>query len=611
MSSTGASVEIRMHPRRKAHPRGAWIAGAVVLLAAISALAAVSREATSAAPAVSHRAKPFPSPPQAPGAKPTAGKADTGRPNILVVMSDDQTQDSQRFMPAVNSLVGARGAVFRNSFVSNPLCCPSRATFLTGQYSRNNHVQTNTPPLGGYESLDNTNTLPVWLQDSGYYTSLIGKYLNGYDNQPQPQTIPPGWTNWQGTTRTYRYYDWQMNENGTLVNYGTEPSDYQTDVFTRKALNLISDRAGKSKPWFMWLTYLAPHDGAPNPNPQPPANCSGTAKPAPRDAGAYDSEPLPMPPNFNESDLSDKPSFRADDPLLTQTDIDTITRYYHCRLASLNAVDDGVASIIDELKRTGQLKNTYVIYTSDNGFFAGEHRIPMGKRKPYEPALRVPLQIRGPGIKPGTDVRELVVNADLAPTIAKLAHAKPRLKIDGRPLQSIWDNPRIQRGRELLLSGTQKRFSGMRNRRYLFINYVNHERELYDLQGDSQELANVYDNPAYAAAQAAVEKEFERLRLCAGERCEHGTGVELRVIRKQGTKKPCARRPTAVRAERPGGEIETVLFKRNGGSAIADADPPFEVRIPDGSPTKVRVDARVDLLDGRRVTRSLTPAVCD
>ena len=526
-------------------------------------------------------------------------------------MTDDQTQASQKFLDTVNHRIGGAGAVFRDSFASNPLCCPSRATFLTGQYSRNNGVQTNSLPDGGYLSLDNKNTLPVWLQDSGYNTTLIGKYLNGYDKEPQPQTIPPGWTNWQGATRTYQYYGYQLNQNGRLVDYGNDVADYQTDVYTEKAVKVIGKRAKSSKPWFMWLAYLAPHSGGPNPSPQPPGDCGGTAKPAPRDADAYDNEPLPQPPSFNESDVSDKPSFIADNPPFSQGDIDAITNEYRCRIGSLNAVDDGVDKLIDKLRDTGQLNNTYVIFTSDNGFFAGEHRIPTGKRRAYEPSIRVPLQIRGPGIKPGTEIKDLAVNADVAPTIVKLTGAKAGLKMDGRPLLQMWRHPSIQRGRQILLSGTRKRYTGLRNRRYLYVRYVDKQHELYDLRGDSDELANVYDDPAYADAQEAIEKQFEKLRHCAGARCQDGPKVVLRTIRKGGPGKPCKRRPIGVRAIREGGGIEGVLFKVKGGSAINDLAPPFEVPIPKGaSPGKTVVDARVDLLDGRRVTLSIKPGVC-
>ncbi|CAN5394260.1 sulfatase [soil metagenome] len=549
-----------------------------------------------------------------PGLQAKPSKANGARPNILVIESDDQSQEAQRVMDVVNRRIGGQGATFRDSFVSDPLCCPSRAAFLTGQYARNNGVRTNSPPDGGYSALDNSNTLPVWLQDSGYYTSLIGKYLNGYERTPQPQTIPAGWTNWQGTTVTYKYYDYQLNENGQLVDYGEDPADYQTDVFTQKAVDLIQQQQGTRKPWFTWLTYLAPHGGGPEPSPNPPANCGDTAKPAPRDAGAFDDEPLPIGPSFNESDVSDKPSFIADQSLFSSGTINEIQRRYRCRLGSLLALDDGVDRIIDTLRQTGQLDNTYIIYTSDNGWFDGQHRITSGKRRLYEPSIRVPLMIRGPGIKPGTEVKDLAINTDLAPTIASLAKAGDdvRRKFDGRSLRPFWLKPSRQRGRQLLLDGTRKRGSAIRNRRYYFAHFVTGEYEMYDLANDPDELQNVYGDPNYADAQAALTADLDALKRCAGARCTRSTGAKLVIQRRGNRPRQCARPPRAARLIVPGGGIDRVAFKVDSAATVLDTEPPFGVEISPGQASRAQltVDARVELLDGRRVTLSKTATIC-
>ncbi len=536
------------------------------------------------------------------------------RPNILVIESDDQSSETQRVMPIVNQQIAAKGATFSNSFVSDPLCCPSRAAFLTGQYARNNGVRTNTLPDGGYQALDNSNTLPVWLQDSGYYTSLIGKYLNGYEKTPQPQTIPPGWTNWQGTTVTYKYYDYQLNENGHLVDYGEDPADYQTDVFTQKAVDLIQQRQGTAKPWFTWLTYLAPHGGGPDPNPNPPANCEDTAKPAPADAGAFADEPLPMPPSFNEDDVSDKPSFIANQASFTQGTIDEIKRRYHCRLGSLLALDRGVGRIIDALRQTGQLNNTYIIYTSDNGWFDGQHRISSGKRRLYEPSIRVPLLIRGPGIKPGTTVKDLALNTDLSPTIVRWARAAAdvRRKFDGRPLQPALAQPSRQRGRQLLLNGTRKRGTAIRNHRYYFAHFVTGEYEMYDLQSDPDELQNIYGDPAYAKAQQALQADLEKLKNCAGARCTRGTGALIRLKRRSGPGRACTRGTVSARVIVPDGGLQQVAFRINSGPETLDTEPPFEISVPTSErrAKKLRIHALSDPIDGRRVTIDADAAIC-
>ena len=371
----------------------------------------------------------------APPASAGPAKAGSAHPNVLVIETDDQTAASMSVMSNVNSRIVARGATFQNSFVNYSLCCPSRSTFLTGQYEHNHGVLGNSSPDGGFgrfESLHGTNNLAVWLQHSGYYTGLIGKYLNGYSNSPP---VPPGWSEWHGAApRTQDVYDYTINQNGTPVHYGTRRADFKQDVLTGKAVDFVDRRAPKPNPFFLWLTYTAPHAGGPNPNPQPPANCDGTAKPAPRHAHSFDSEPLLMPPNYNEADVSDKPAEISSRPPLTAADTATITRHYRCRLESLLSVDEGVNSIMDALKATGELSNTYVVFTSDNGFFHGEHRIPGGKLHIYEESIRVPLAIRGPGIPHGGKVRDLAINADLAPTIVDVTGARPRLTMDGRSL---------------------------------------------------------------------------------------------------------------------------------------------------------------------------------
>ena len=174
-----------------------------------------------------------------------------------------------------------------------------------------------------------TNTLAVWLQQAGYYTGHIGKYLNGYEQVPN--TIPPGWTEWHGSTRTYQFYGYQLNEQGALVDYGTTADQYSTDVYTQKAVDFVHRRAPESQPFFLWLAYLAPHGGGPNPSPQPPDDCQSTAKPAPRHANAFDDEPLPQPPSFNEADVSDKPAAIQSRAPLTDAQTANIQREYRCR----------------------------------------------------------------------------------------------------------------------------------------------------------------------------------------------------------------------------------------------------------------------------------------
>ncbi|MEK6328726.1 MAG: sulfatase [Actinomycetota bacterium] len=441
-----------------------------------------------------------------------------GRPNVVVIETDDQTVESMRVMDNVNSLIGGQGVTFENSFVNYSLCCPSRATFLTGQYMHNHGVLGNAPPNGGFgrfQALHGNNNLAVWLQDSGYYTGMIGKYLNGYSNNPR---VPPGWSEWRAAAPdTQEVYNYTLNENGTLVHYGQNPADFKQDVLTGKAVGFVNRRAPLPRPFFLWLTYTAPHGGGPNPNPNPPFNCNGTAKPAPRHAHAFDSEPLPRPANFNEADVSDKPAEIRNRARLSAGQIADIQRKYRCRLESILSVDEGVKKIVDALRAKGELADTVLMFTSDNGFFHGEHRIPSGKMHIYEESIRVPLAMRGPGIPRGVNVSDLSINADLSPTIVEAANASPGLVMDGRSLTPVAQQPGLEQGRELLIE--QPSFAAIRTERYMYAEHGTGEQELYDLNNDPFELQSRHNAPAYASIKAQLAARLHELQNCTGPSC--------------------------------------------------------------------------------------------
>jgi arylsulfatase A-like enzyme len=441
-----------------------------------------------------------------------------GRPNIIVIESDDQTQESMKVMDNVNSLIGAQGVTFANSFVNFSLCCPSRATFMTGQYAHNHGVWSNRGPQGGFnrfEALHAHDNLAVWLQRAGYYTAMIGKYLNNYANRPP---VPPGWSEWHaGAPYEQRVYDYPLNNNGTVTQYGQAPSDFKDDVLTRKAVGLVNRRAPRTQPFFLWLTYTSPHVGGP-PTPNPPHDCQDAAKPAPRDAHAFDNEPLPMPPNFNEADVSDKPRQIRRLPRLNSNQIADIQRKYRCELESLLAVDLGVKKVIDALQKNGELDNTLIIDTSDNGYFHGEHRIPGDKMHVYEESIRVPLEMRGPGVPQGVTVNPLVVNADLAPTIVDAANANhDGVVMDGRSLLPVVRHPGLESNRELLIE--EPTVKAIRTERYLYAEYNTGEKELYDLQNDPYELQSLHNDPAYASVKAQLASRLHKLKKCAGSSC--------------------------------------------------------------------------------------------
>jgi arylsulfatase A-like enzyme len=454
-----------------------------------------------------------------PGAPSIDQATAAARPNVVVIETDDQTLESMKVMQNTNSLIGAAGATFANSFVNYSLCCPSRSTFLTGQYAHNHRVWTNTSPNGGFdrfESLHANNNLATWLQGAGYHTAMIGKYLNNYENQPP---VPPGWSEWHALAPDpYRAYDYTLNNGGKLVKYGHRPADYQQDVLTGKAVDFVNRRAAQPAPFFLWLTYSVPHTGPDHyTDPNPPTNCDDAPKPPPRYAHAFDAEPLPRPPNFDEQSVADKPAAIRQRPRLGPSAVTFIERNYRCELESLLAVDEGVKRLIAALKASGVLNDTLVIYTSDNGFFHGEHRIVQGKLRIYEESIRVPLEMRGPGIPKGVTIDPLVVNADLAPTIVDAANARHRLVMDGRSLLPVALDPTIDRNRELLIE--EPTVKAIRTERYVYVEYRNGERELYDLADDPYELHSLHQAPAYASVMATLRHRLRDLKSCAGAEC--------------------------------------------------------------------------------------------
>jgi arylsulfatase A-like enzyme len=456
-----------------------------------------------------------------------------GRANVLVIETDDQTLESMKVMHGVNSLIGAHGATFTNSFVNYSLCCPSRATFLTGQYAHNHGVWSNQGARGGFprfEALHAHNNLAVWLKRAGYHTALIGKYLNRYANRPR---VPPGWSEWQAAAPDDQgVYDFTLNDDGKLVHLHNHPADFKQDVLTRRAVNFIGRRARQPQPFFLWLTYTAPHVGYPEPNPNPPTNCGRAAKPPPRYSKAFAHAPLPMSPNFNEADVSDKPASIQKWPPLSSDQILDIRRKYRCELESLLSVDDGVKKLVSALRASNQLDDTLIIYTSDNGFFHGEHRLPEGKMRPYEESIRVPLEMRGPGIPSGVKVNPLVINADLAPTIVDAANATAGLTMDGRSLLPVVHRPAVDANRALLieepgqLAGVQAwgpGFEAIRTPRYIYVENRGEDPELYDLKQDPFELRNVVSSPAYSSRRATLAARLHRLENCAGRSCRAGS----------------------------------------------------------------------------------------
>jgi N-acetylglucosamine-6-sulfatase len=538
------------------------------------------------------------------------------KPNIIVLETDDQTLASMSVMSKTQELLGDRGVTFTRSFASYSLCCPSRATLYTGQYAHNHGVLGNGPPAGGYTRLDKGNWLPLWLQAAGYRTMHVGKFLNGYGQFSPPTEVPPGWNDWNGTVdpSTYRFYGYTVNENGTLQTYGAanEPEFYSTDFFARRANELIGAAAPSPQPFFLSVAFLAPHSGAPR-EPDDPLG-QPTPAVAPRHVNAFSSVALPLPPSFNEADVSDKPAAIQRRPPIGVATAAAIREGYQQRLESLLAADEAVASIVDALRATGELDQTLILFTSDNGFFHGEHRVPQGKVLPYEPSIRLPLLMRGPGVPAGERLGQLVTNADLAPTIVDAAGARPGRAQDGRSLLDLVKDPGAQWGRELLLEGGTNQgltFAGLRNYRWKYIEYVTAGKELYDLENDAHELNNLAGDPALAPLRAAMAARLAALRTCAGSGCRQRPALRLDAARRRCRFVVAVRGPDAQAIERveflvrrrppPGERDGPASFRR----LAYDRSAPFRKRLrPTGvlPGRRFLLRAKVRLDDGRAVT---------
>jgi arylsulfatase A-like enzyme len=570
------------------------------------------------------------------GLLPAAAEA---RPNIVFVMTDDQTASSTTYQRNV-SLIQGQGTTFTRTIASYPLCCPSRATYLSGQYSHNHGVIHNAGPFGGYTRFDHSNALPIWLQQAGYRTMHVGRYLNGYGVQnPDMTEVPPGWTDWISAVgdHVFNYERWQTNEYGQVFSRPgpDHPGEHQTDFFGRRAAELIDQAAPSEQPFFLSLTFPAPHSGFPLESDDPPF--LATPYPAPRHRDAFAGTPLPRPPNFDEADVTTKPQHVADRPRLSPEWIAAIQENYQQELESLQSVDDAVGAVLNALQRSGEAQDTLLIYTSDNGFFHGEHRLPSEKILPYDEAARIPLIMRGPGVPSGRKLDNLVSNIDWAPTIVDAADARAGRLMDGTSLFETIEDPRRVPGREIVLeNGTGANgvamFRALRNERYLWIDHkFSGEYELYDLLEDPYQLRNLEDLDSYAEIRAALRSRLRRLQRCRGARACGASRPRLKLAARQEQPPPKPKRRQRRRggartaatcvdrnlrlavAGRDLGELARVDYYRGTRKLRATRRTPFTVRVrrralPRGRTLTLR--ALATTIDGRRATYDRRVRVC-
>ena len=428
--------------------------------------------------------------------------------------------DDYEYMPQTRQLLTEGGVTFEEAFVTHSLCCPSRASILRGQYTHNHQVLNNARPEGGFEKFRSLgyedSTVATWLQSEGYQTALIGKYLNGYARRGDETYIPPGWDEWHAVLRGDGYYDYQMNENGAIVSYGKSGQDYYTDVLAGKARDYVQRSASgaNSSPFFMYLAPATPH---------------GPFIPAPRHEDTYADDETPRPPSFDEPDVEDKPAWVRDLPRLDPGEIESVDNAYRNRLEMLLSLDEMVAGLVEELEAIGVLENTYIFFTSDNGYHLGEHRLKLGKRTVYEEAARVPLAVRGPGVPAGQTVGELALNTDFAPTIAELTGASAPDFVDGRSLAPLLGNTPPETWRSAFLlehwsggGGAPQQtptYAAIRTETHKYVEHDTGEEELYDLSSDPHELESLHESAGSALIEG-LRSRLKDLKACAGESCQ-------------------------------------------------------------------------------------------
>ncbi|KAJ5108211.1 hypothetical protein N7456_004886 [Penicillium angulare] len=443
-------------------------------------------------------------------------------PNFLFVITDDQDLqlDSTSYTPHILRHVRDKGTSFHNHFVTTALCCPSRVSLWTGRQPHNTNVTDVNPPYGGYPKFVdrgfNDNFLPIWLQEAGYDTYYTGKLFNAHtvDNYHSPHVNGFNGSDFLLDPYTYSYLNstYQRNHDDPVSYEG----EHTTDVITRKALGFLEDALEGDRPFFVTVAPAAPHS-----NVDPTSivdRKKGITMSAPipldRHKHLFQDVKVPRTANFNPDEPSGA-SWIRELPQQNQTVVDYGDFFYQSRLQALQGVDELVDTLVTRLEESDQLDNTYIIYTSDNGFHIGQHRLPPGKTCGFEEDIRVPLFIRGPGVPKGFAQDSVTTHIDLAPTIFQLAGIPHRSDFDGTAIPvtpdftgtrhehvtvEYWgrgvlegDFSHIIGGSTFAPNNTYKsiRLLGPGYNLYYSV-WCTNEHELYDLSTDPYQLHNLY-----------------------------------------------------------------------------------------------------------------------
>jgi arylsulfatase A-like enzyme len=512
--------------------------------------------------------------------------------NVIFILTDDMSASELAGMPNVQSLIAGQGTSFNRAYISYPLCCPSRATMLSGQYMHNHGVHGNFPPNGSWLKFRSreSGALPIRLHSDAYYNVHIGKYMNGYGafGSLNDLPVPLGWDEWYGkVAQDAIYFNYELVEKtGTnarqrITFYGDQPLDYQTDVFSGRAVDFVADHPASQEPFLLDLWFNSPH---------------GPFDPAPRDLFRLAGSPLPRLPAFNEKDISDKPKWFRHQARrrLVRSQIKVIDNERRRAQEQLLSVDQSVGKLVAALQSRGILDDTYIIFASDNGFFRGEHRIASGKYLPYDPASRVPLLIRGPGIPAGGVSDELVWNGDITQTILQIASGSEDPNLDGRSLLPFAENPALRSTRPVLLEGDTgpggtgaelaqtsaararearvgvlgkkgvrnldqepnaiksaantdraPAYRSIRTDHYEYTVYANGQTELYDMWRDPSQLRSLASDPRYRYVRKWLYTQLIPLSSCAGPSCRVELGPDPLPLAKQSLRPRRKKKPGA------------------------------------------------------------------
>jgi len=420
------------------------------------------------------------------------------RPNVVFILADDLSMNLVPFMPNLQAMQ-REGTTFSHYFVTDSLCCPSRSSIFTGQFPHNTGVFRNTGADGGFEAFNAqgnaSRTFALALQRAGYRTAMLGKYLNGY--RPAMKALPRGWNEWDVAGNGYPEFNYRLNQNGNVVEYGAEETDYLTDVVEKLGSDFMRKSGGD--PFFIEIATFAPH---------------APYIPAPRDSARFPGLTAPRTAAFGARPDANAPAWLRDIPPLMPLNKSNIDRAFRMRAQSVLAIDKMIADVRATLAALGEEGNTYIVFSSDNGYHMGEYSLRPGKMTPYDTDINVPLVVVGPAVRKGAIVNEIVENIDLCPTFDEIGGASSPAAPDGRSLLALlrgannggWRHNALieHHGMPVVApddpdapekhSANPPTYQALRSEDAMYVEYETSEIGYYDLRSDPAELKNISAN---------------------------------------------------------------------------------------------------------------------